>query len=254
MNKIFFIFSLSLLLFSCKKPNISASNPATAQEFSDFAIDEVDFDYLTSKAKVHFKDEQNDLKANANIRMKKDSIIWISVNAAAGFEAMRILITTDSIYILDKLKNSYTVHDYSSLSQNLNINLSFRITQAMILGNLMLPRDNGDKISKPDSIYYLLNQSDSKINLGTYVAIENRKIERVEVTEPNESNQLIIKYSNFAPLGAFLFPLQNNITLSYKDENSNSYQTTIEVEHAKTECPDKELNFPFNVPNKFLRK
>lgn len=250
MNRFLFIFSFSILLFSCKKPPITVSDQAPTQEYTDFKIDEVDFVYFTSKAKIYYKDKNNDLKANGHIRMKKDSIIWISVNAAAGFEAMRVLINKDSIHILDRLKNSYSVYDFETLSKQLNVALTFQSTQAMILGNLMLQREKSDKISKPDSSHYLLNQLSGKLSINNFVNISNSKIEKVDITEA--SNQFSIKYSNFVMLGLFLFPAENEINISYQD--ANSFQTTIKVEHNKPECPDKELNFPFNVPNKFNRK
>lgn len=251
MSRIFFIFLIPLILCSCKKPPVTVSNQASAQEYSDFAIDEIDFTYFTSKAKIHFKDQHNDLKANGHIRMKKDSLIWMSINAAAGFEAMRVMITKDSVHVLDRMNNKYSVYDFNSLSQKLNVRLSFDMVQAMILGNLMWKREKEDKVTKPDSIYYLLNQTSEKVLVKNYVNIGSRKIEKVDITENGQSNQFTIKYSNFVPLGIFMFPSSNEINLSYTDDNT--YQTSIQVEHNKPECPDKEVNFPFNVPNKFTR-
>jgi hypothetical protein len=246
------IFLIFILVSACKKPPIIVSDQAPKKEFAYFAIDEIDFIYFTSKAKIHYKDRSNEFKANGNIRIRKDSVIWISVNAAAGFEAFRILINKDSIHVLDRLQNDYRAYDYPSLSRKLNVNLNYRIIQSIILGNLMVERNQEDKVSKPDSLQYLLSQNDGNLSIKNFVNIKTRKIEKVDIKEGKESNQLIIKYSNFVLLGTYLFPAENNISLNYKD--GNAYQTTIHIEHNKTECPDKEINFPFNVPNKFNRK
>jgi hypothetical protein len=40
---------------------------------------------------------------NATMRMYKDSAIWLSANAVLGIEAMRVLITKDSVKLLNKL-------------------------------------------------------------------------------------------------------------------------------------------------------
>src|SRR5687768_8073607 len=63
-------------------------------------------DYKTFSAKINVDYQGSDGKkydVNAFVRMSKDSVIWISVNAALGIEAMRVLIKKDSVWLLNKL-------------------------------------------------------------------------------------------------------------------------------------------------------
>src|SRR5262245_43853516 len=61
----------------------------------------IDFNTFSAKIKVDYRGgdgKSNDF--NAFLRMKKDSVIWVSINAALGIEAFRIMITRDSVKVL----------------------------------------------------------------------------------------------------------------------------------------------------------
>src|SRR5687767_12031726 len=62
--------------------------------FNSFSA-KVNIDYSGSDGKKY--------DVNANLRMLKDSAIWISANAVLGIEAIRVLVTRDSVKFLDKL-------------------------------------------------------------------------------------------------------------------------------------------------------
>jgi len=69
-------------------------------------------EFETFSAKINTDYEGGDGKkydVNVFIRMKKDSLIWISVNGALGIEGMRVLIDKDSVRILNKLDKEYQV-------------------------------------------------------------------------------------------------------------------------------------------------
>src|SRR5690349_20858234 len=60
--------------------------------------------YKTFTAKVNVDYRGGDGKhydVNANVRILKDSAIWISANAILGIEAMRVLVTKDSVKVLN---------------------------------------------------------------------------------------------------------------------------------------------------------
>ena len=88
-------------------------------------VAEVDFDYLTAKSKFSFKSAKQDFdNTNVNIRMKKDSIIWLSVTGV-GLEVARGIITRDSIVFMDKIHRDYYVFKYDQLSKQYNFDLNF---------------------------------------------------------------------------------------------------------------------------------
>src|SRR5687767_126680 len=69
--------------------------------FGTLLHNRIDFKTFSAKIKVEYEDvkgKQPDVIAN--VRMEKDNIIWISINATfLSIEAFRIMITKDSVTI-----------------------------------------------------------------------------------------------------------------------------------------------------------
>jgi len=70
---------------------------------------QINYTTFSAKMNVDYVDaDDKKYNVNANLRMYRDSAIWISVNAVFGIEGLRALITKDSVKILDKQNKVYT--------------------------------------------------------------------------------------------------------------------------------------------------
>ena len=66
----------------------------------------IDFKTFSAKVDVDYKGgDGKKYNVNANMRMYKDSVIWISVTAIFGIEGLRAYITKDSVKILNALNS-----------------------------------------------------------------------------------------------------------------------------------------------------
>lgn len=230
------------------------SSQAGQEEIKNFTIKEIDFPYFSAKAKINFKNSDNDINASVSIRIRKDSLIWISLVPALGIEASRSLITKDSIFVLDRLNNQYYAYDFNSLSDKVNVTLSYTLFEAMILGNLPFHKkaeDSLSRVSKED--YYLLLQKEEKMSVENYVKVSTMKLEKIQIREKKAHKELQIVYNNFAPLNEFLFGYNSLINYTYP-HNAGIQSTSIAIQYNKAEISSKPLNFPFNVPAKYTRK
>ncbi len=238
---------------SCKKQPINTSKVDQA-DIQAFKVEELNFEYLTAKAKISYQDQNNDLNANVNLRVKKDSIIWISLTPALGIEVSRCLITKDSLYLLDRLNNHFYQYDFVTLGKKFNMNITFNLLESAFIGNLPYPKKQTDSLSKfTKDDYYLLQQKEGNLHIENYVKMATMKLERLKVSEFKAHKELQIVYSDFRPLGNFLFAYNNFVHLTFL-KNSKIESTAISIEFNKVEFPDKPLNFPFNIPAKFTRK
>ena len=71
-----------------------------------------------------------------NVRVARDSVIWMSISPALGVEAARVLLTPDSVQVLSKLPGARFVFqgDYDVLEDALQSPVSFGMVQDLILG------------------------------------------------------------------------------------------------------------------------
>lgn len=217
-------------------------------------VAEIDFNYLTAKSKLSFKSKDQDIEnATVFLRVRKDSLIWISVRKI-GIEAVRALVSRDSIVILNTIQKEYSVYDFPAISKQFNFDMNFDLLQALIVGNLPLPKRPVQKI-KNERDYLLLRQSEGKVLVENYIGEEDRKLKKLMVTEQPTKNTLRLDYADFTTLNNFLFPYTSLVTVDYKSQTDGQfYQTLLKIQHNKVELVDKSPGFPFSIPAKYQRR
>lgn len=125
-TKILILFlCATLLLASCsaRKKVVKPTSPQT-------------FEWLT--ANMSIQAEGNGMAFNdlsGQVRMRKDSIVWLNVTATMGVEVLRAKISNDSIWILNRLEKSYLAEPLDSVSAQLGIPLSLPLVQTLLLDN-----------------------------------------------------------------------------------------------------------------------
>ena len=236
-----------------KTPETPRPRPGIDEARTNVA--EIDFRYLTAKSKLSFKSKDQDINnANVTTRVQKDSLIWMSVSVVGGIEVARIQITRDSVTILDKIHREYSRYDFQTLSRRFNFAMNFDLLQALIVGNLPLPRRPAQKI-KNERDYLLLRQSDGKVLVDNYIGEEDRKLKKLMVTEQPTKNTLRLDYEDFTALNSFVFPYTSLVTLNYQSGTDGQfYETLLQIRHSKVELVDKAPGFPFSIPSKYDRR
>lgn len=260
MNK-FLALALGLVfisIVSCKRNNLTTSasiGDSTDVGVTNFSINEIDFTYFHFKSKVDYTDGVESQNFTINGRMKKDSIIWLSITPGLGIEAMRCLILKDSIFILDRIHNKLSVFDFSYINKTFNTDLTFENIQSLFVGNLAFPMRPKDKLVKKEDLgFFLLRQLRNTLKVDSYVAATNLKIERLEIQNNANNSFMEVHYSNFAPLDSFLFANNIKTITKFNDKNGIEKTTLININHTKAELVSKPLNFPFNIPKRFEDK
>ncbi|GGH52978.1 hypothetical protein GCM10007423_57990 [Dyadobacter endophyticus] len=227
--------------------------PDTREPMPEVKVNEVDFDYLTAKSKFSFKSAKQDFdNTNVNIRMKKDSIIWLSVTGV-GLEVARGIITRDSIVFMDKIHRDYFVFNYEQLSKQYNFDLNFDLLQSVIIGNMPFEmQEEGHFIKEND--FYVLKQLVDRLEVDNYVAEKNQKLSRLKAMEVPTQNTFTLDYEDFRETGGFLFPFMSHISLNVLSKEQQKLETTMRLKHSKVELVKQSPGFPFNVPSSYKRK
>jgi hypothetical protein len=208
---------------------------------------QINFNTFSAKIKVDYwnsKGKQPDF--TANVRIKKDSLIWVSIGDL-GFEGIRILISPDSIKLLNKLENTYTQKPLSYVQEVSQIPFTFMDIQNLLVGNLIFfNRDSITSYAKYNNSYALLSVGTLFKNL---ITINNEY--RIEKSKLDDVNPLLnrtcdLTYSEFETKAGVPFPVFREIFISQ--------QTKLDIQMKFKDYKfNEELNFPFSVPKKFKR-
>lgn len=258
MNKITWLLCLliSLIVISaCKKIPTVSPDEVVSTELDVNELD-IDFEYLTASSRIKFSNDEKNLNANASIRIKKDSIIWISVSPGFGVEAARGKATKDSLIIINRLNREYLAYDFKKLSEEFNFDITYDLLQAALLGNMPIDLRQEDKIRK-ENAYFIIKQETGNVTVSNYINARIMKLEKVDMREKNKAssrdNTLYLQYDDFKVLDDHVIPFINLISLNYR-RGRNAQNTEINIEHKKASFPQEALKFPFNIPDKYEQK
>ena len=159
MNKRILLFvSLIFLFTSCKKDLFQFKY----SEKKRLKIEELDFEYLQAKTKIQYEDGIQNLNANATIRIRQDSLIWISISST-GVEGIRSIIQKDSIFVIDRINKEYREFSFDSLQRAYNIPIDYDMVQGVLIGNLIKARKNNEPARKKLRNFFLAFESKYRI-------------------------------------------------------------------------------------------
>lgn len=115
--------------------------------------------YYSAKADVELSmpDEQRSFKAH--VRSVQDSAAWVSVVPLLGIEAARVLLTRDSLKILDKVNDRYFVGDTGTASKRFGVAPDLTLLQQAINGTAIgLDSQERYRVDREDGHYVLTSR------------------------------------------------------------------------------------------------
>ncbi|HAI82671.1 MAG TPA: hypothetical protein DCL43_03305 [Chitinophagaceae bacterium] len=205
----------------------------------------ITFNTFYAKVKVDYNDASGGGQATAFIRMKKDSVIWVSLNQL-GIEGYRLLVTRDSVYLMNKLKNRLQVRSIQYLQELTELPLDFEGLQDVIIGNPVFVNDNIISYKKNDDGLMLLMLGDVFKHLITLDNNFNVVLSKLDDANELRNRTCVIRYSNYEYMNNIAFATNREISVAEKSK----LDVTLEFKNYTFNQP---LTFPFNVPSKYKR-
>ena len=95
---------------------------------------ELQYNWLFLKANVNTLFEGEDKGFDAKVKLKKDSIMLITIELLT-IDFAKVLITKDSIKMVDYYHKQYFKGDFNFINNLLNADLDFNVIQSVIIGN-----------------------------------------------------------------------------------------------------------------------
>ncbi|MGA3012522.1 MAG: DUF4292 domain-containing protein [Bacteroidales bacterium] len=228
--------------------------------FNKLKEHELKYSWFTAKFSAEYKNKGQSNSFNGQIRIRKDSVIWLSFSPALGIEVFRIMITQDSVKFIDRMNNTFFAGDYNYVNRYLNTNIDFDILQSFLTGNDLSFYEEGKFRAGIDNGIYKLMTADrmklkkfvrnSQENLRVLIQTiwidpVNFKITRAVVKEIREPNiQLEAQYSSFEKIEDQLFPKE----MSFDISATNDLYLTVSFNKITVNTPQ---GFPFKIPQSY---
>ena len=180
-SKIAILFLLTVLLLASCASRKKTVAPAPPQSF----------EWLTANMAIQAEvngQSFNDL--SGQLRMRKDSLVWVSVTATMGVEVLRAKISNDSIWILNRMEKTYLAEHVDSLEQiGPEFALRLPFAQFMLLDNIEgIPPVENQTVGWNQYDYYTgdikvkIKYSNIKLNQPTTFPLKiTNKMERIQL-------------------------------------------------------------------------
>jgi len=206
----------------------------------------IEFNTFSAKLKVSFQGrdgKRNDF--NANLRMKKDSVLWLSVNALLGFEAFRVLITPDSIKVLNKMDKVLQLRSMSYVQEIARLPFGFSEIQDLIMGNPIYFDGRMISYKKEGGTVSILSVDDLFRHLLTLDPEGFRALHsKLDDLDGVRARTADVTYGEYEKPDGMQFSTYRKITVSEKSK------LDIEMKY-KQYAFNEALNFPFNIPKNY---
>lgn len=178
------IAALLMVATSCKTTQRAVKEVAVKNRTAGYVLkryneSRFDYDWLGMKVDADFGTESESNGFKATIRMRKDSLIWVSITPALGIEMIRMVVSPDSLKYLSKIPENkfYYVGAFEDVNRLVGTAFDFEMLQQLLVGNAIgLEKDERRFRSEVDGNDYLLI-SKYRRKVRRVVGVDDRKLE-----------------------------------------------------------------------------
>ncbi len=257
------LFVVMMLLSACGPlrdvvtPVPDPERLSVEQTLTSMRNGETAFDFFATRFSGTASLDGQMMSVSGAIRIRKDSAIYISIAPLLGIELARLLITPDTVRMINRLENTYYIGDMGVLNNLLNTHLDFYMLQALLTGNdfghfstddfrlaqdrdmLLLQSRNRRPLSAAHS--HISFQQNLWLNDESFRVMENL------LFEPLSNRSLRAKYQNTWEVDGQTVP--RDVTLVFTEPGSRA---DLNIRYSRTTI-DQPQPLSFSIPEGYTR-
>ncbi len=221
---------------------------ATAEKLL-FEENVIPFQTFSAKVKVQYEDAGGKQpEVNAFVRMKKDQAIWISIAATfMNIEAFRVLITPDSVFILNKFEKTCEQYPFSYVQNRISAPVSFNDVQMLLAGKAALTGDSLATVKRNGDFLEITLLMKNIFNSFYYTIPQHLLAKQsVHVSIPGDNYTANVLYEDYSKTDVGYFSTSRDINIPEKSQHIILNFRQVEF--------NNELSLPFNKPEGYTIK
>lgn len=215
----------------------------------------LDFETFSSKIRVSFDNGKKSQTVGGNLKILKDSLIWISISPGMGIELARMVISKDSVKLLDRLNKRYFVGDFTFLEAKSGVEIDFATIHSILTNGVFIyPQNAGigfrdDFTLKMDTNKFVL-ENDKESDRMKQLSIQSvydvvpgtYRPDRIKIRQLAENKGIDLKYSDFTDKSGF--NIAEDIDLVMR---KNEKEVKLSIKYLKYNF-NKTASFNFKIP------
>lgn len=249
---------------ACKSSRtIVNSDGAVVQKSQEEVLDdalraELDYKTISGKTSVEMKaaGSKSGMKINCYLKIVKDKNIQLSFRMPfINSEVVRINLTPDSVYLVDRLNKKYVAERIKDLDEKQNIQFNYYNVQALLTNTLFLPgkkqvskKDYGDFDIRMSSGMFQIQTKDRSGTLYSFAVDANDRIASTLVYNEKKNFTVQWSYSDFIrDAASYVYPTNMNAKLDVKKK-----RVDLNISYSELEI-NKEITIDNQIPSKYQK-
>jgi Domain of unknown function (DUF4292) len=219
------------------------------QTLANLEKSRINYKTFTAKIKVDYEDSKGKQPdVNAYVRIIKDSLIWINIRAAfLDIDAFRILITKDSVFVINKLNKEVQFRSIDYLQEVTEIPFDYKTVQDLIVGNPIFADTNVVSYKKTETNILIALAGNVFKHLLTLDAAGTTLLHsKLDDLDVNRNRTADITYGDFETKSGQLFSTKRQIIVAEKN------RLDIRMNYKQYDF-NKELSISFSIPKNYKR-
>lgn len=253
MKKYGLLFVL-ITLISCKsKSGVVMTAPKENKNTTSSVIEKLyqnknDFSTLYIKSSANYADEKMSQNVTAEIKIKKDEQILVSVRFL-GITMAKALITPQGVSYYEKINGSYFEGDFKGLSQWLGTDLDYSKIQNLLVGQAIddLTKGKYKETLEENQKYKLEDLSNENTQKSFFIDALKFVLQKQEIAQAKEGRSIEVAYGNFEQYTNVTLP--SNVQIVALQPKG---KTEIKLNY-NTITVNEALSFPYSVPSGYKR-
>lgn len=241
-----------------------------AFDYTSFDIKRISCTYESPEDKASFR---------ANLESVKDQFIMVSLSKL-NLPVARLLLTPDSVKMINYFEKTYLVRDYGYLRKFFNADVDFELVQSILANHVFSYRSGQDEqdfrdfVTYADSGMYVMQsqknrklekierkgkeprterylkklEEDDLIIQSLYVDPVHFRVRKIILDDRAEGKNLSVIFSDFQPVDDKLYPADIRIHFKGPDDFLN-----IRVKLSKFSTQTDQAGVNFKVPERYKR-
>ncbi len=237
---------LLLTLSACKSTRkggvtaaVAARNTLAKTEAASLAFENLS---LSGRANVEGGPNQLDLSVNYRINILEDSLMLIRLIQV--IEGARILLTPDSIFMLNKLNRSYLAMDYAKVREFIGFDADFSLIQDLLLGNYH-PIPSRLELESLRASPQVFKGREAGYEFAYRIDPVRSKVVGIESQNSLLNRHTQVAYDDFQPVANTVVPMEGLISVLAPGS------LTFAFSHRKVELDAERASFAFRVPDSY---
>jgi len=252
-----------MFAYSCKpKKNLTKTTPVEKKDTvlvlknrepipvkaESYQFKNIEWNTFTAKVDIDLNTSAISLPISnfsGTLRMKKGEYVWLSVSVPFLGEQARVLVTKDSLKVLNKFNKCYILANYNYIQKFSNVPFTLEKLQAALIGNSTI--DLAKAFFSKDSLGVVTANLEDTATKNTIKALLNTlEIFENAVEDKIKKQDLRINYSNFNMVESTKIPH------SLEFNTVRPQQATIKFDYDEPAF-NKLLSPDFNIPASYTK-